>query len=347
MTLLEQLLSDELRAYAAVTVTSRDVDIARRRLHERIDAAPQRRARRPLMVAAVGIAVVLGIAWWLSPGPATIEPVGVTPSPSATADVPGAGFNGLPPEGAIPSSPESGELVLELVGRADPGAAHFLLFADGRLISYWFGTEDLPAIRNGDGTGWLEQRLTPEGVELLRTTFLTQNSPVETHTQVRALDNGRLQYLHDGCSPTTQPCTSMLTTMMTAVEWLPAAAWSDKTYRAYVPSNFAVCFYGGGERADGHPLDGDLEALPPTVSDLLRTGTLAGGPNYSCPTVTTEQARAIVRDLERAGIQREARNERTQSYLLNERVIDGRFESTSLDFASLLPDGDWRCVACG
>ena len=88
------------------------------------------------------------------------------------------GFIGLPPEGATPSAPESGELVLHWLGeerdprlerRHPPPLVRAWVYADGRII--WSRGE--PALRVPEGateltSGYLEQRLTPEGVELLR-----------------------------------------------------------------------------------------------------------------------------------------------------------------------------------
>ena len=72
------------------------------------------------------------------------------------------GFIGLPPVGATPSAPESGELVLSWRGKSDTHRRAYVgvwIYADGRMI--WWRDGQVPA-------GYLEQRLTPEGVELLR-----------------------------------------------------------------------------------------------------------------------------------------------------------------------------------
>ena len=86
------------------------------------------------------------------------------------------GFIGLPPQGATPSSPESGELVLfywgPLPGAEDHGKSRFWLYADGRLISLREGAA-LPQAANQLSTGALEQRLTPEGAELLRSEIVS------------------------------------------------------------------------------------------------------------------------------------------------------------------------------
>jgi hypothetical protein len=88
------------------------------------------------------------------------------------------GFIGLPPVGATPSAPESGELVLHWDGRSATHAkrdrrggylAPYVgawVYADGRVI--WWRDAQVPEGANEFMSGWLEQRLTPEGVELMR-----------------------------------------------------------------------------------------------------------------------------------------------------------------------------------
>jgi hypothetical protein len=84
------------------------------------------------------------------------------------------GFIGLPPVGATPSTPESGELLLHWEGRTATldGAplVRVWVYADGRII--WSQTASRSG-RISEGaneltSGYLEQRLTPNGVELLR-----------------------------------------------------------------------------------------------------------------------------------------------------------------------------------
>jgi hypothetical protein len=92
------------------------------------------------------------------------------------------GFIGLPPLGATPSAPESGELVVHWSGISAtlPQEPHRLfvrtwVYADGRII--WdrrpFQGQDRATGRIPEGaneltSGYLEQRLTPEGLELVR-----------------------------------------------------------------------------------------------------------------------------------------------------------------------------------
>jgi hypothetical protein len=86
------------------------------------------------------------------------------------------GFVGLPPEGATPSAPESGELVASLWShiRLDPvwGTGELFLYADGRVIWTRRDGRSLGEGANEHSTGFLEQRLTPEGIELVRSEIL-------------------------------------------------------------------------------------------------------------------------------------------------------------------------------
>ena len=127
--------------------------------------AHQRRRRRLLAVAATAlvVAVVSGSA------------IG-----SVRDFVLRTGFIGLPPIGATPSSPASGKLEIlywaPWFANGKPfwadnlnvknGRTRAWVYADGRLITW--GGPDRPGSANPLSTGFLEQRLTPEGVERLR-----------------------------------------------------------------------------------------------------------------------------------------------------------------------------------
>jgi hypothetical protein len=89
------------------------------------------------------------------------------------------GFIGLPPEGATPSSPENSDLVVQWLGRAAPlqprrdgeDIVGAWVYSDGRIIwdrRPWHGKGAIPEGANEFTSGYLEQRLAPEGVELVR-----------------------------------------------------------------------------------------------------------------------------------------------------------------------------------
>lgn len=76
------------------------------------------------------------------------------------------GFVGLPPLEATPSAPESGKLVLSFRGRSLTGAkTEVFVYSDGRVIRQREG--GAPGGANELTSGFLEQRLAPDGVDLL------------------------------------------------------------------------------------------------------------------------------------------------------------------------------------
>jgi hypothetical protein len=154
-------------------------------------------------------------------------------------------FYGLPPEGAEPSSPEQGELV-DSFRELHVGSAY--VYADGRVISWSEGS--LPY-------GYREQRLTLEGVEL-----------------VRSGDLDLAAILHAG--PDSYPG--------------PAGAWEDSTTRPYVPYRYAICMEGWGWGTLG-----DLPAAAADLlrGRLQTFETGRAGPGWDCYDVTTEEARAL------------------------------------------------------
>jgi hypothetical protein len=132
-----------------------------------LDRSRERARRRRRLVAVAATALVVAIATGSAIG-------GVRDFVVRT------GFVGLPPIGATPSSPASGELEIQYWAwwaangqsywATNPntrfGRTRAWVYADGRLIT--FGGPDRPGSANLLGTGYLEQRLTPEGVERLR-----------------------------------------------------------------------------------------------------------------------------------------------------------------------------------
>lgn len=146
--------------------------LAQRREHLVSEIAPRRsplpsRRRGVFALVAAALIVVVG----------TASAIG-----GVRAFLLDRGFVGLPPLGATPSTPESGELVLRWVGRSATHAqarrgysaapiVRAWVYADGRII--WseessLSSRTIPEGANEFTSGYLEQRLTPEGVELLR-----------------------------------------------------------------------------------------------------------------------------------------------------------------------------------
>lgn len=219
------------------------------------------------------------------------------------------GFIGLPPVGATPSAPEASELRLHYLGPGPKGSHGKLrswLYADGRLIS----AQDapLPGGANSSFSGFLERRLTPEGVELLRSEALSTGHwgneevpPPAGPPCPKGVKPGTVVGPATvGCIPrTTPPAPDEPTTvpfylfievpgvgrllrvdhardldrlverLTDPVSWLPASAWAVRDVRAYVPSRFAVCY--GSWDADP-PLSAEriVDLLPEAAGDALR-----------------------------------------------------------------------------
>ena len=287
-----------------------------------------------------------------------IGPSDKTPTPSTTAPTapPGSrvGFIGLPPQGATPSGTSNAELVLHYFG-PDPrgsGKSNLWMYDDGRVIVE--RDANLPEGANGSSTGYLEQRLTPEGVETLRSYVLSHGEPLLSDPPfpmwLQVWDGDRLVDL--------DPAVGFdRARLMDPVDWLPDSAWEYRDARAYVPSRFAVCYEGWPQRVAPGRI---LEALPDPAADLLRasdrtpaatfhmdTGSISEGREY-CSVVTTEEARTILGWLQGAGLQ-QGDSTYVLNYSFEVRATTSQPDppEAGIKFEPVLPDGQWICSACG
>ena len=140
---------------------------SRRRWLERFRFVPRRRRRLVVVLAALVLATAATTAGWAIVNEVVLH----------------KGFVGLPPVGATPSAPESGELVIQYwfdtedIEPADGGRGW--VYADGRLLTAdarpitLRSHSDRPEAATRWSSGLLEQRLTPEGVELLRSEIVS------------------------------------------------------------------------------------------------------------------------------------------------------------------------------
>lgn len=119
----------------------------------------KRRIQR-ITAGVVGIAAFVAAVWIVtSVSSLNRSETSVVPGGDVTRPTdPFSGFHGLPPEGASPSEPSRGELVMRDSGVHPRYSVN--LYADGRLI--WF-RQDHGEYPNT----WIEQRLTRGGVNLL------------------------------------------------------------------------------------------------------------------------------------------------------------------------------------
>ena len=236
------------------------------------------------------------------------------------------GIVGLAPEGATPSTPTRGEVVVSFMFGHDSGdAGRFgvTVYADGRMI--W---------QRLDGTGVLEQRLTPQGVRLVRSEvvatglvdwdvhFLTGPWLYTEDIWYGAIDvrtGNRLVHVSwgDMNHPRHVPRVIMaqeqartLARLDARLEhpasWLPASAWADREIKAYVPSGYSVCIEG----KRGLGLARILALLPPSAANVLRDQenarqeytNRAGTFQLWCSKLPNDEARALERMLDNAGI---------------------------------------------
>jgi hypothetical protein len=334
-----------------------------------LDATPQRqrvrRARRlddtnalaKVAIAAAALVVVAVVATNL--GPASREagaPTSPSPTPS-TAAAPGD-FDGLPSQGASPSTPERGELVVQLEG------VHGMLwvFADGRMLRHRFG--DFPEDKGEVGIGLTEERLTTEGVEFLRSKIIStglfvsdlalardDNAPfleIEVRNGdrlVRVTWAWRGNYMIGPTAPTAAPEQARILTALSALltdpaSW-PVTAWDDRVIKPYVPSRYSICFRG---MPDAIEWDRTVDLLPEAAQTLLRAGDRTGEAsvpaNGNCSRMTTNDARALVQILADAGIGRDTLSigQVWLRYRLDDQDAPGNV--VWISFAPVLPHGE-------
>jgi hypothetical protein len=236
------------------------------------------------------------------------------PSPSATVPtLPTTPSTTVPllPKGAA-SLPSTGELVAAINVRH---RGVFRLYADGRLIDVW------PAV---------EQRLTPEGVERVRSRFLSSGlfdsaqpvSEIDGLCPIRACvrdDDHWLEVQVDVGGPTFSragpEAVGLFDDLERLASWLPATEWADQRAKPYVSPRIGTCvgvFVDGGpapfdrsvllsrlpERAAGvlsaHERSADMESL------LLPLDYFTGGRSYpitssesGCFELTLNEARTL------------------------------------------------------
>ena len=174
-------------------------------------------------------------------------PVVVTPPATVPGD--GSADGPLVPRG-VPSTTTASDLVAAIT-LFHKGA--YRLYADGRLLWY-------DETRRGGAFTWAEQRLTPEGVERVRSEFLASgvfdpahpSSDVPTCTGffqvcVRDGDNWLAEETDPeprGGLPFGDPrpeAVRLFQYLGTLDSTLPATEWADQQVKTYVPARIAAC----------------------------------------------------------------------------------------------------------
>ena len=270
------------------------------------------------------------------------------------------GFIGLPPQGATPSAPESGTLVVSAYVATGGGRTKLWMYEDGRLIwqreAVWQreGQTDFPQAANWVSTGLLEQRLTPEGVELLRSEILASGlferdlaliwfGPCFNYIRVGDEDPHVVTWhgfqclqetptlpvdAHYATAEQQDALADVIRRLTDPGEWLPKNAWRDRTIRAYVPSRFAIV-YGGPRSMDAAAI---LDLLPRRAQDLLRQRQRT-------------RFQALFRDGQLVRVLDDSDLEVDQRG--RQFVLSYVGKTVHVTFEPILPHGEWTCSACG
>ena len=332
----------------------------------RSGAHPSRRRRRLVALAAAAL-VAAGTAsasgtvrdFFLGKGFIGLPPEGAVPS---QATVPNQGT--VSNQGAVPGTPERGKLVLFywgpapgnlVLGRYGVGKSRIWVYADGRLI--FLREANIPQGANHLLTGFLEQRLTPEGVELLRSEIVAKgllgpdqqalgSEPVPFGIQIKVRNGNQLVRVNRA-----RDVKRLVARLADPASWLPASAWEDREIRAYVPSRYVVC-YGDGEwppqRIEQSRI---LTLLPAPAAELLRAKDRREEGHTYCSDLTTEEARALAKALDDGGPHNGFGDERgpaTTSRLEYRFEAPGPTRGTiEIFFEPYLPHGEYTCSPCG
>jgi hypothetical protein len=280
------------------------------------------RKRRNQRIAAVVVAIAVfaaPVAWIIATGGRADHTS--TPGATASPTLERVGFIGLPPEGATPSTPERGELVLHLEGSTGGPWSTIWVYADGRLI--WSRPDYAPQDGSEPSTGLLEQRLTPEGVELLRSQIISTGlfdhdlafakGDDEPFLSIQVRNGDRLVGViwawrgitNDAPIATSEQADALerLHARLTDPASWPASAWEDRQIKDYVPSEYSVCFRGIPKPIEPARI---WDLLPQPAQDLLRAGDRAKeeavSSNGNCSRMTRDDALALAQIFDRAGI---------------------------------------------
>jgi hypothetical protein len=331
----------------------------------------RKRRNERITAGAVGFAVFLAAIWIVTTG----GPFDRTQTPGASGGAAtgptvteptiapeAAGIVGLPAPGAEPSTPEHGRLVLYLEGAAGGPFTALWVYADGRLI--WgdvFGYLPEGAPTEG-ATGFVEQHLTPAGVEFLRTQVISTGlfeddlallrGPGEPgFLTIRVRNGDRLVWLTwaveenyrvpkdaPPASPEQASALEGIHALLTDPTSWPPSAWEDQDLETFVPSRYQVglrLFPGQGPGPDLPVGAREWALLPASATDLLRLGTKLDPAFYE---LTTDDARTFAEALNEAGLEPLAMGEAVVRYTFVDPDEPGN--SLYVFFGPVLPHGE-------
>lgn len=272
------------------------------------------------------------------------------------------------------SSSDYGELVASMWEHHDaPGSfadGWLYLYADGRLLwERWTEAADpLPPelVAEGRVPGWKEERLSPKGVELIRSEIIATGlfDPDRPHPEtdsaiwhyIQVRNGDRLVYFN-GEAP------ELFERLAGLWSWLPADAWEDPEAKPFMPSRYAVCMQGEVVGAID-PTD-HLQALPGAVREILAATSrlyvseignrdpatmMPLDPDRMmfpettgyCYDMTTEEARILEATLDEGGVERVAGRD-DAIYIVSGSLPEPdeypAFDAITLTFWPMLPHG--------
>ncbi len=266
-------------------------------------------------------------------------------------------FAGFPPVGAKASTPTTGRLLMSFMP-TEGGSRDFTewnVYADGRIIwQTWTPNDadgDATVVPQGArrlDTGYVQQRLTLQGVQLLQSKILATGLfehdlwlVVGRHPvlyQVRVGDRMvTVQGLPFAGPSRKEPFTAATPDQTRALAWiaalvadpagsLPTSVWADRQIRAFVPACYSIAF----DR--GYP---DISKLPPPAGKALSQYKQLRRHAYQV--VTTRQARALLQAFVKAGISPQDNHARNIGFALGS--LPGQHQPSYLHLSPALPDG--------
>ena len=280
------------------------------------------------------------------------------------------GVEALPPAEATPSLPEDGELVAAMWSHVSAapafGDAWLWVYADGRMIWSRSSAET-------GSTGFVEQRLTPEGVDMVGAEIIStglfdpDKPPPDSELggggfpagEIKVRNGDRLVSLarRPGVEWATEfdRLHGRLRELMQPQSWLPLTAWEDHEIRPYVPSRYAVCMYSGEMKPQPTEPSPILMLLPEAAGEFLvghehwtpetqlYADTVTSKWVEHCFDLTVNQAREFAEAIDGAGIEPVDRNDVLWYEFPGP---DAPLPTVDIVFSPYLPHGEQEC-ACG
>jgi WD40-like Beta Propeller Repeat len=235
------------------------------------------------------------------------QPASGPPDPRKDGD---ETFHGLPAQGSRPTPTGRVVMGFRLIDPSDASRASdslWTVYANGLLVwQRWSGAGLATVVPRGAGrldTGYVQQRLTRRGVELLRSRMLATglfkhdlslSDESWFSAEVRQGDHLTELSVDSGGGATTpaqQRAIRKIEALIIGLgSWLPDTAWADSTIRPFVPSHYFAEFDGSASKTAS-----PKRRLPSSARELIRSAS-------RCGVITTAQARALLQALADAGV---------------------------------------------